>query len=219
MVASRAPSSEVVRPNEALALVRARRIGLREVRGLASDCRACDLWANATATVFGEGPAPARWMLIGEQPGDREDLAGHPFVGPAGRLLDEALAEAGIDREKAFVTNVVKHFKWRPDPRTKRRLHEAPNRTEVGACLPWVESELALVRPEFLVLLGASAAQAMLGAAFRISRDHGKVPDSKLAPTVIAAVHPSAVLRARGREAREAAMRSLIEDLRLAAPT
>jgi DNA polymerase len=154
-------------------------------------------------------------MVVGEQPGDREDVAGHPFIGPAGRLLDSALSEAGIDRERTFVSNVVKHFKWRPDPRSKRRLHEAPNRSEVGACLPWVESELALVEPEALILLGATAAQAWLGPGFRVSRDHGLVEESKLARLVVATIHPSAVLRARGTEAREVAMRTLVGDLRL----
>jgi DNA polymerase len=156
-------------------------------------------------------------MLVGEQPGDHEDLAGEPFVGPAGRLLDEALTEAGIDREAVFVTNVVKHFKWRPAPGSKRRLHERPNRSEVGACLPWVESELALVRPEVLVLLGATAAQALLGDDIRVTRDHGKPLGSDLAPVVLVTIHPSAVLRARGREARAAAMAALIDDLRVAA--
>jgi uracil-DNA glycosylase family protein len=183
----------------------------------ASTCRACDLWSRATQTVFGKGPVPARWMFVGEQPGDREDLEGEPFVGPAGRLLDEALGEAGIDREAVFVTNVVKHFKWRPAPGSKRRLHERPNREEVGACLPWVESELALVHPEVLVLLGATAAQALLGDDIRVTRDHGVPIDSDLAPLVLVTIHPSAVLRARGQEPRAAALAGLIDDLRVAA--
>jgi DNA polymerase len=156
-------------------------------------------------------------MLVGEQPGDREDLEGEPFVGPAGRLLDEALAEAGIDREAVFVTNVVKHFKWKPAPGSKRRLHERPNREEVGACLPWVRSELELVRPEVLVLLGATAAQALLGDDVRVTRDHGKPIASELAPLVLVTIHPSAVLRARGQAARAAAMAGLVDDLRAAA--
>jgi DNA polymerase len=156
-------------------------------------------------------------MLVGEQPGDHEDLEGEPFVGPAGRLLDEALTEAGMDREAVFVTNVVKHFKWRPAPGSKRRLHERPNREEVGACLPWVESELALVRPEVLVLLGATAAQALLGDDVRVTRDHGKPMESDLAPLVIVTIHPSAVLRARGQAARAVSMAGLIGDLRVAA--
>ena len=193
------------------------RADITTVGRAAARCRACDLWARATQTVFGKGPVPARWMLVGEQPGDREDVEGEPFVGPAGRLLDEALGEAGIDREAVFVTNVVKHFKWRPAPGSKRRLHERPNRTEVGACLPWVESELALVRPEALVLLGATAAQALLGDDVRVTRDHGKPIDSTLAPLVLVTVHPSAVLRARGEDARAAAKAGLIDDLRVAA--
>jgi DNA polymerase len=156
-------------------------------------------------------------MLVGEQPGDNEDVEGHPFVGPAGRLLDRALEEAGIDREGVFVTNVVKHFKWRPDPRSKRRLHERPDRAEVGACLPWVEAELALVRPHALVALGATAATALIGPDIRVTRDHGRPLESALAPLVIATVHPSAVLRARGAQAREAAFAGLVADLRTVA--
>ncbi len=159
--------------------------------------------------MFGSGPVPARLMLIGEQPGDQEDRAGLPFVGPAGRVLADALESAGIDRETAFVTNVVKHFKWRPSG--KRRLHERPNRTEVGACLPWVESELALVRPEAVVLLGATAASALVGAGFSVMRERGRPLDLDIAPHVIATVHPSSILRAGpGREeARAAFVRDL----------
>jgi len=193
------------------------RASLPEVRTGAAGCRACDLWARATQTVFGEGPVPARWMLVGEQPGDREDVEGAPFVGPAGRVLDEALDRAGIDREQAFVTNVVKHFKWRPSSGGKRRLHERPNRAEVGACLPWVEAELALVRPQALVLLGATAAQALLGGDIRVTRDHGRPIESTLAPLVLVTIHPSAVLRSRDRAARDAAMTGFVDDLRLAA--
>jgi uracil-DNA glycosylase len=193
------------------------RASLPQVRRAAADCRACDLWARATQTVFGEGPVSARWMLVGEQPGDREDIEGAPFVGPAGRVLDEALLEAGIDRERIFVTNVVKHFKWRPSPGGKRRLHERPNRIEVGACLPWVESELALVRPRALVLMGATAAQALLGPEIRVTRDHGKPMKSDLAPLVLVTIHPSAILRSRDRAARDVAMRGFVTDLRLAA--
>jgi uracil-DNA glycosylase len=204
-------------PETVLASVIDGKSDISNVARAASGCRACDLWARATQTVFGKGPVPARWMLVGEQPGDREDLEGEPFVGPAGRLLDTALTEAGIDREAVFVTNVVKHFKWRPAPTGKRRLHERPNRTEVGACLPWVESELALVRPQVLVLLGATAAQALLGDDVRVTRDHGKPIKSNLAPLVLVTIHPSAVLRARGEAARAAAMAGLIDDLRAAA--
>jgi uracil-DNA glycosylase len=204
-------------PDAMLASVVEGQADIEAVAAAAARCQACDLWARATQTVFGKGPVPARWMLVGEQPGDREDLEGDPFVGPAGRLLDSALDAAGIDRERVFVTNVVKHFKWRPAPGSKRRLHERPNRVEVGACLPWVESELALVHPEVLVLLGATAAQALLGGDVRVTRDHGKPIESTLAPHVLVTIHPSAVLRARGAEAREAGMAGLIEDLRAAA--
>ena len=189
----------------------------QEVRAAAAGCRACDLWARATQTVFGEGPVPARWMLVGEQPGDHEDVDGRPFIGPAGRILDEALEDAGIDRERTFVTNVVKHFKWRPSPSGKRRLHERPSRIEVGACLPWVESELRLVKPTALVLMGATAAQALLGPEVRVTRDHGRPIDSPLAPLVLVTIHPSAILRSRGRASREAAMATLVGDLRVAA--
>jgi DNA polymerase len=206
-----------VRPVEVLTSAAEGRVDIEAVARAAARCRACDLWAHATQAVFGKGPVPARWMFVGEQPGDHEDLEGEPFVGPAGRLLDEALTEAGIDRGAVFVTNVVKHFKWRPAPGSKRRLHERPNREEVGACLPWVESELALVRPEVLVLLGATAAQALLGDDVRVTRDHGKPIDSDLAPLVLVTIHPSAVLRARGQEARAVSMAGLIADLREAA--
>jgi len=204
-------------PDAMLASVVEGQADMEAVAAAAMRCQACDLWARATQTVFGKGPVPARWMLVGEQPGDREDLEGDPFVGPAGRLLDSALDEAGIDRERVFVTNVVKHFKWRPAAGSKRRLHERPNRVEVGACLPWVESELALVHPDVLVLLGATAAQALLGDDVRVTRDHGKPIESALAPHVLVTIHPSAVLRARGAAAREAAMAGLIDDLRAAA--
>lgn len=204
-------------PSAALAAVAVGRATLPDIRHSATGCRACDLWERATQTVFGEGPVSARWMLVGEQPGDHEDVEGAPFVGPAGRVLDEALAAAGIDRERTFVTNVVKHFKWRPSPGGKRRLHERPNRVEVGACLPWVESELALVRPRVLVLMGATAAQALLGPEIRVTRDHGRRIDSALAPLVLVTIHPSAILRARDRPTREAAMAGFVADLRIAA--
>ncbi len=190
---------------------------LSGLRTAAAACRACDLWARATQVVFGEGPVPARWMLVGEQPGDREDVDGSPFVGPAGSVLDDALGLAGIDRERTFVTNVVKHFKWRPSPGGKRRLHERPNRVEVAACMPWVESELALVRPTALVLMGATAAQALIGPAVRVTRDHGRQLDSSLAPMVVVTIHPSAILRSRDRRAREAAMSDFVADLKIAA--
>lgn len=187
-----------------------------EVRAAAAGCRACDLWQRATQTVFGSGSVPAPLMLVGEQPGDREDRAGLPFVGPAGAMLDRALEAAGIDRERAFVTNVVKHFKWRPDPRSKRRLHERPDRAEIGACMPWVEAELALVRPEVLVAMGATAAGALLGSSVRVTRDHGRPLESDLAPAVFTTIHPSAILRARGAAARAAAFDGFVADLRAA---
>jgi DNA polymerase len=182
----------------------------------AAGCRACDLWRDATQTVFGEGPADAELMLVGEQPGDREDLAGHPFVGPAGRVLDEALTAAGIDRDDVYVTNAVKHFKWRA--RGKRRIHDKPNRMEVAACRPWLDGELAAVQPRVLVLLGATAAQALLGASFRVTRERGRpIGDTGLAEQVVATVHPSAIVRIRDRAEREAAERDLAADLRTAA--
>jgi DNA polymerase len=182
----------------------------------AADCRACDLWRNATQTVFGQGPAEAELMLVGEQPGDREDLAGQPFVGPAGRVLDEALAAAGIDRERVYVTNAVKHFKWRA--RGKRRIHDKPNRMEVAACRPWLDGELAAVRPRVLVLLGATAAQALLGSSFRVTRERGRPIDgTAFAEHVVATVHPSAIVRIRDHNEREEAERGLADDLRTAA--
>jgi uracil-DNA glycosylase len=203
-----------VLPATALALAAAGEVALPEIADAAARCRACDLWSRATQTVFGRGPVPARLMLVGEQPGDQEDLAGEPFVGPAGRVLDEALEAAGIDREQAFVTNVVKHFKWRPSPGSKRRLHETPTRREVGACLPWVETELKLVRPEALVTMGATATAGLLGPGVKVTRDHGAPLASELAPLVVATIHPSAVLRARDRPSREAMLAGLVDDLR-----
>jgi uracil-DNA glycosylase family protein len=203
------------RPLSARAEVSAGHADIDEVRAAAEGCRACPLWKRATQTVFGRGAVPARLMLVGEQPGDREDIEGEPFVGPAGRVLDRALDQAGIDRKAAFVTNVVKHFKWRPAPSGKRRLHERPNRVEIGACLPWVESELELVKPEALVLLGATATAALAGSDVRVTRDHGRPLASRLAPLVVATIHPSAVLRATDAEAREAAFEGMVKDLRV----
>jgi DNA polymerase len=219
MDAVKAPSAAAAAssPDAVFATVVEGKTDLPAVARAAAGCRACDLWARATQTVFGHGPVPARLMLVGEQPGDREDLEGTPFVGPAGRILDDALEAAGIDRESVFVTNVVKHFKWRPTPGTKRRLHERPNRTETSACLPWVESELALVKPEVLVLLGATAAQALVGEDVRVTRDHGRPIESALAPLVLVTIHPSAILRSRGGEARKEALASMVADLRVAA--
>ena len=184
---------------------------LTSVRKAAAGCRACDLYKRGTQTVFGEGPSKTEVMMVGEQPGDAEDLAGHPFVGPAGQLLDRALAEAGIDRTRVYVTNVVKHFKW--EPRGKRRIHQKPNGAEIAACRPWLETEIALVKPRVLVCLGATAAQALLGRAFRVSRQRGTFVPSPLAPRVTATVHPSSILRAPDEAARREEMTRFVADL------
>jgi uracil-DNA glycosylase family protein len=184
---------------------------LDELRQLAGGCRACGLWARATQTVFGDGSPRARLLIVGEQPGNSEDLEGAPFVGPAGKLLDRAMVEAGIDREAVYVTNVVKHFKWKRARTGKRRIHDTPNRGEVQACRPWLEAEVARVVPELIVALGATAAQALLGRDFRITRQRGEVLESDLGPT-LATIHPSAVLRAPDDE-REPAFRGLVDDL------
>ncbi len=192
---------------------------MKDLAALASEaagCRACDLWRDATQTVFGAGPANAELMLVGEQPGDREDLAGLPFVGPAGRVLDDALAAAGIDRDRIYVTNAVKHFKWRA--RGKRRIHDKPNRAEVAACRPWLDGELAIVQPRVLVLLGATAAQALLGSGFRVTKERGNaISGTGFAEHVMATVHPSAIVRIRDRDERAEAERGLADDLRAAA--
>lgn len=185
-----------------------------DLRALAVGCRACELWRNATQTVFGDGPSGARLLVVGEQPGNSEDLEGAPFVGPAGRMLDRALVEAGIDRDTVYVTNVVKHFKWRRAPSGKRRIHQTPDRAEVDACRPWLEAEVARIRPELIVCLGATAAQALLGRQFRVTRQHGEVIETDLGPT-LATVHPSAILRAPD-DAREIAYAGMVDDLRAA---
>lgn len=191
---------------------------LKALNTAARRCRACDLWRTGTQTVFGAGSRTAAVVLVGEQPGDQEDLSGRPFVGPAGRLLDEALEEAGIDRADAYVTNVVKHFKWEPTERGERRLHKKPSDSEIRACRPWLDAEVEALRPRVLVCLGATAAQAVLGKSFRVTRDRGKPhhPENGW-PTVIATVHPSSVLRAPGSEARREARASLVADLRVVA--
>jgi uracil-DNA glycosylase len=189
---------------------------LEDLRRAATGCRACDLWRNATQTVFGEGGENARMLLLGEQPGDQEDRAGAPFVGPAGRVLDEALDAAAIDRDAVYVTNVVKHFKWKPAPRGKRRIHQRPDRSEEIACRPWLEAEVARVGPELIVCLGATAAQALLGRSFRVTRQHGEVLSSELGPA-LATIHPSAVLRAPDADGRAVALDGLVADLRVAA--
>ena len=181
----------------------------------AAGCRACDLWKRGTQTVFGEGVAGARVMFVGEQPGNDEDLAGHPFVGPAGRLLDTALEQAGIDRAQSYVTNVVKHFKW--EPRGKRRIHAKPNSVEIAACVPWLEAELEVVKPLVLVCLGATAAQALLGRRFRVTRERGEWVESELADHVTATIHPSAILRQRDEESRHKEMEAFVNDLKLVA--
>ena len=188
---------------------------LDELRQAAEGCKACDLWERGTQTVFGEGSTNAEVMLVGEQPGDQEDVQGRPFVGPAGRVLDEALAEAGIDRAKVYVTNVVKHFNW--EPRGKRRIHKKPNAEEITACRPWLEAELEAVKPRLLVCLGATAAQALLGRSFRVTKDRGRLVDSPLAPMVMATVHPSSILRTADDETRHIEMKRFVEDLRHAA--
>lgn len=186
------------------------------LRDAAASCRACDLWERATQTVFGEGPTTAKVVMVGEQPGDQEDRAGRPFVGPAGQVLDQALDQAGIDRTLVYVTNAVKHFKW--TPRGKRRLHQRPDREEVAACLPWLEAEVALVKPDVLVCLGATAAQALLGPDFRVTRQHGQVLPSTVWPPIMATVHPSSILRAPDEESRQLAMASFVDDLRQIRP-
>ncbi len=188
---------------------------LAEVRRASRECTACHLYKHATQTVFGEGPKGAPMMLVGEQPGDYEDVAGKPFVGPAGKIMDRALEEAGIDRSQVYVTNAVKHFKW--EPRGKRRIHQKPNSREIAACRPWLEAELRLVKPKLLVCLGATAAQAILGPSFRVTRERGKVLSSKLAPRVLATVHPSSLLRQPDEESREREYRRFVVDLRAAA--
>jgi uracil-DNA glycosylase len=204
----------VARQKETAAPLVPERPSLRSLREASADCRACPLWETGTQTVFGEGAREAEVMLVGEQPGDREDKEGRPFVGPAGRLLDEALEEAGIDRRLAYVTNVVKHFKW--IGRGKRRIHQKPNWSEIAACRPWLEAELDVVRPQVLVCLGATAAQALLGRDFRVTRQRGELVESELAPSALATVHPSSILRADDAE-REAEYAAFVDDLRVVA--
>jgi uracil-DNA glycosylase family protein len=187
---------------------------LASLREAAAGCRACALWKTGTQTVFGEGPAAAKLMLVGEQPGDKEDLEGRPFVGPAGRLLDEALEEAGIDRSTTYLTNAVKHFKWQA--RGKRRIHQTPSWGEVAACRPWLDAELAVIRPKALVLLGAVAAQGLLGRHFRVTKERGVPVESELAPVVLATVHPSSILRAPS-ENRALERAAFVDDLRVVA--
>ena len=187
-------------------------LSLPALREAAAGCRACDLYKTGTQTVFGEGAEHAQAMFVGEQPGDREDREGKPFVGPAGRVLDEALEEAGIDRGHVYITNAVKHFKWKPQG--KRRLHQKPNAAEINACRPWLDAEIALVKPQLLVLLGATAAQALLGRDFRVSVQRGLLMERPGLPPMMATVHPSSILRAPDDETRDAEMQAFVQDLK-----
>jgi uracil-DNA glycosylase len=185
---------------------------LPALRAAAAECKACDLWKLGTQTVFGEGIRNARLMLIGEQPGDKEDIQGRPFVGPAGAVLDKALDAAGIDRKDVYVTNIVKHFKW--EPRGKRRLHKKPNALEISACRPWLDAEINVIKPQVVVLLGATAAQGILGRTFRVTQHRGEWLSSEIAPNVMATVHPSSILRAPDEELRHEEMRKFVSDLK-----
>jgi uracil-DNA glycosylase len=205
---------QVAEPNDATPFLPERR-SLTALRGAAEGCRGCHLWRHATQTVFGEGKKKSRVLFVGEQPGDKEDRAGKPFVGPAGRELDRALDDVGIDRSEVYVTNVVKHFAF--EERGKRRMHRTPKRFEIDACRPWLDAELEQVQPEALVLLGATAAKALLGPSFRITRERGRPLDSDLADLVLATAHPSSILRQRTDEDRYEERRRLAEDLRVVA--
>jgi uracil-DNA glycosylase family protein len=185
---------------------------LKALENASRNCKACDLWRNATQTVFGEGSPHAKIMMIGEQPGNQEDLEGKPFVGPAGKLLGEALIAAGIDRKQVYITNAVKHFKW--EPRGKRRIHKKPSASEIDACRPWLEAEIAALQPQIIVLLGATAAQSLLGRDFRVTQHRGEFLGSDLAPRVIATVHPSSILRAPDEKTRHEEMERFVADLK-----
>jgi uracil-DNA glycosylase family protein len=187
---------------------------IAELRQASARCNACDLFKRATQTVFGEGAPNARIMFVGEQPGDQEDRSGHPFVGPAGKLLNEALAEAGIERTDVYVTNVVKHFSWTVSERRKRRIHKKPRYSEIQACRPWLDAELRVIKPEILVCLGATAAQSLLGRTFSVNRQRGQLVESWLAPYVTATVHPSSILRAPDDKSRRLQMRAFVSDLK-----
>src|SRR5213079_1525269 len=187
---------------------------LSEVREAARSCTACHLYKRATQTVFGEGPKRAPIMLVGEQPGDYEDVAGKPFVGPAGKILDRALAEAGINRDEVYVTNAVKHFKW--EPRGKRRIHQKPSSRDIAACRPWLEAELRLVEPKLVVCLGSTAGQTIFGPSFRVTKERGRVLSSHLAQKVVATVHPSSLLRQPDEESRDREYKNFVSDLRVA---
>jgi uracil-DNA glycosylase family protein len=188
------------------------KLTLPALRAAAAGCKACNLWKLGTQTVFGEGSENARAMMIGEQPGDKEDIQGRPFVGPAGAVLDKALAAAGIDRKDVYVTNIVKHFKW--EPRGKRRLHKKPNALEISACRPWLNAEINVIKPQVVVLLGATAAQDILGRTFRVTQHRGEWLSSEIAPNVTATVHPSSILRAPDDDSRHEEMRKFVSDLK-----
>jgi DNA polymerase len=207
-------SLNLKRSGETAARLLLKKSTIKTLREQASACKACDLWKFATQTVFGEGTSKATIVLVGEQPGDQEDRAGKPFVGPAGKLLDDALSEAGIDRAQVYVTNVVKHFKWTPSERGKRRIHKKPRSSEIQACRPWLAAELSIVRPQVLVCLGATAAQSLFGREFSVTRQHGKLVESDLATYTIATVPPSSILRAPDAESRRQQMRAFVEDLK-----
>ncbi|HJT71959.1 MAG TPA: UdgX family uracil-DNA binding protein [Terriglobales bacterium] len=193
------------------------RPSLQNLKHAAAGCKACHLWQKGTQTVFGEGSQHPTVMLIGEQPGDKEDIAGRPFVGPAGRILDEALVAAGIERSQVYVTNIVKHFNWVPAERGKRRIHKKPRYSEIKACRPWLDAEIAVTRPQVIVCLGATAAQGLLGRDFSVLKRRGEFVDSQLAPFVMATVHPSSILRAPDEAARHAQKQAFIADLKVAA--
>jgi uracil-DNA glycosylase family protein len=204
---------QVERPSSIFALIPPR-AGIGELQKISRNCHACDLWKNATQTVFGEGAKQADIFLIGEQPGDQEDRAGHPFVGPAGKLLDQALADAGIERADVYVTSVVKHFKWTPAERGRRRIHKKPRASEIEACRPWLDAELDSIQPKVIVCLGATAAQALLGNGFRVTKERGKSVPSPFDAQVLATVHPSSILRAPDEESRRLEFLDLVKDLR-----
>jgi len=205
-VRSKSPANDLIPPRPTLSSLKA----------AAADCQACDLWKKGTQTVFGDGSQRSNVLFVGEQPGNEEDLTGKPFVGPAGKLFDNALEAAGIDRKQTYVTNVVKHFKW--EPRGKRRIHKKPNAIEIAACRPWLEAEIAVVKPEVILALGATAAQALLGPQFRVTKQRGQFIESTLAPYVMATVHPSSILRAPDDVTRQLEYRRFVDDLKKVAP-
>jgi uracil-DNA glycosylase family protein len=209
------PSSANKESSANLALLTLGLKTIAELRDAARDCKACDLYKTATQTVFGEGPSKPQIMFVGEQPGDQEDQAGHPFVGPAGKLLNEALQKAGIEHSKVYLTNVVKHFKWVAATRGKKRIHKKPRYSEVHACRPWLDAELRVVKPQILVCLGSTAAQSLLGRTFSVMRQRGQLIDSPLAPFVLATVHPSSILRAPDSNGRQLQMQAFINDLKI----